>query len=173
MKTVLAYCNSRMTATVAITDSETLRIPTGESTTTGAGSPGAPTVGASGWAAGSRPSSDVDSASAIRIDCTWLEAGGWRPVKVADFDFHLPDALIAQHALPRGESKLLVLDRHSGVTAHARIRDLARYLRSGDLLVANDSRVFPARLLGHRVPSGGAVECLLLAKEDQPPTSNL
>ena len=94
-------------------------------------------------------------------------------MKVADFDFHLPDALIAQHALPRGESKLLVLDRHSGVTAHARIRDLARYLRSGDLLVANDSRVFPARLLGHRVPSGGAVECLLLAKEDQPPTSNL
>jgi len=87
-------------------------------------------------------------------------------VKVADFDFHLPDALIAQHALPRGESKLLVLDRHSGVTAHARIRDLARYLRSGDLLVANDSRVFPARLLGHRVPSGGAVECLLLAREE-------
>lgn len=87
-------------------------------------------------------------------------------VKVADFDFHLPDELIAQAAAPRGESRLLVLDRSSGAVTHARIRDLPRFLRRGDLLVVNDTRVFPARLLGRRVPSGGAVECLLLTRDE-------
>ena len=82
-----------------------------------------------------------------------------------DFDFHLPDELIAQTAAPRGESRLLVLNRETGSIAHARIRDLPAFLRAGDLLVANDTRVFPARLIGRRVPSGGAVECLLLARE--------
>jgi S-adenosylmethionine:tRNA ribosyltransferase-isomerase len=84
---------------------------------------------------------------------------------VSDFNFELPDELVAQHAAPRGASRLLVLHRESGAVEHATVRDLPRYLRSGDLLVANDTRVFPARLLGHRVPSGGAVECLLLARE--------
>ena len=87
-------------------------------------------------------------------------------MKVADFDFHLPDELIAQTAAPRGESRLLVLDRVSGAVTHARIRDLPRFLRRGDLLVVNDTRVFPARLLGRRVPSGGAVECLLLTRDE-------
>ena len=87
---------------------------------------------------------------------------------VSDFDFALPEELIAQTAAPRGESRLLVLDRASGAIAHATIRDMPRFLRPGDVLVANDTRVFPARLLGHRVPSGGAVECLLLAREDSP-----
>ncbi|HYT75547.1 MAG TPA: tRNA preQ1(34) S-adenosylmethionine ribosyltransferase-isomerase QueA [Vicinamibacterales bacterium] len=87
-------------------------------------------------------------------------------MKVADFDFALPDELIAQEASPRGGSRLLVLDRTTGGISHASIRDLPRCLRRGDLLVINDTRVFPARLLGHRVPSGGAVECLLLQKED-------
>jgi S-adenosylmethionine:tRNA ribosyltransferase-isomerase len=87
-------------------------------------------------------------------------------VKVADFDFALPDELIAQEASPRGASRLLVLDRTTGKISHGSIRDLPRCLRRGDLLVINDTRVFPARLLGHRVPSGGAVECLLLQKED-------
>jgi S-adenosylmethionine:tRNA ribosyltransferase-isomerase len=89
-------------------------------------------------------------------------------VKVSDFDFHLPAELIAQTAARRGESRLLVLDRATGALTHARIRDLPRFLRGGDLLVVNDTRVFPARLLGHRVPSGGAVECLLLAREHDP-----
>jgi S-adenosylmethionine:tRNA ribosyltransferase-isomerase len=84
---------------------------------------------------------------------------------LSDFDFDLPAELVAQTALPRGESRLLVLNRDTGATAHAGIRDLPRYLSPGDLLVVNDTRVFPARLLGHRVPSGGAVECLLLARE--------
>jgi S-adenosylmethionine:tRNA ribosyltransferase-isomerase len=95
---------------------------------------------------------------------------------VSDFDFQLPDDLIAQDAAPRGESRLLVMDRHSGAVQHATVRDLPKFLRAGDLLVANDTRVFPARLLGHRVPSGGAVECLLLAREEPrlaPPASRL
>lgn len=91
---------------------------------------------------------------------------------VSDFDFSLPDELIAQHAAPRGESRLMVLDRASDAIFHGAVRDLPRYLRAGDLLVANNSRVFPARLLGHRVPSGGAVECLLLAREFAPGTGH-
>jgi S-adenosylmethionine:tRNA ribosyltransferase-isomerase len=81
------------------------------------------------------------------------------------FDFALPDELIAQAAAPRGESRLLVLDRHTGAVRHQRVRELPSLLKAGDLLVVNDTRVFPARLLGHRDPSGGAVECLLLSRE--------
>jgi S-adenosylmethionine:tRNA ribosyltransferase-isomerase len=82
---------------------------------------------------------------------------------VTDFDFALPDDLIAQTALPRGQSRLLALDRDSGAVAHRTIADLPSLLRHGDLLVVNNTRVLAARLLGHRVPSGGAVECLLLS----------
>jgi S-adenosylmethionine:tRNA ribosyltransferase-isomerase len=85
---------------------------------------------------------------------------------VSDFDFHLPDDLIAQDAAPRGQSRLLVMHRDTGAVEHATVRELPGFLQAGDLLVANDTQVFPARLLGHRVPSGGAVECLLLARED-------
>jgi S-adenosylmethionine:tRNA ribosyltransferase-isomerase len=83
---------------------------------------------------------------------------------VSDFDFDLPDALIAQDAAPRGASRLLVLDRSTGATVDAGVADLPTFLRAGDLLVVNDTRVFPARLRGRRVPSGGAVECLLLGE---------
>jgi S-adenosylmethionine:tRNA ribosyltransferase-isomerase len=89
---------------------------------------------------------------------------------VRDFDFPLPGDLIAQDAAPRGTSRLLVLDRATGRLEHAAITDLARLLRPGDVLVVNNSRVFAARLLGRRVPTGGAVECLLLAPvPDTPP----
>ena len=81
---------------------------------------------------------------------------------VSDFDFALPDELVAQTAAPRGQSRLFVLDRASGVISHRSIADLPDLLRAGDLLVVNDTRVFAARLLGRRVPSGGSVECLLL-----------
>src|SRR3954465_15957405 len=86
---------------------------------------------------------------------------------VAEFDFDLPANLIAQ-APPaeRGTSKLLVLHTDSGRTEHADVRRLPEFLREGDLLVLNDTRVFPARLLGKRTPSGGAVECFLLSKLD-------
>jgi S-adenosylmethionine:tRNA ribosyltransferase-isomerase len=82
---------------------------------------------------------------------------------VSNFDFSLPSDLIAQTAAPRGESRLLVLDRRTGARQHASIGDLPHFLREGDLIVVNDTRVFAARLLGRRVPSGGAVECLLLS----------
>lgn len=84
---------------------------------------------------------------------------------VSDFDFELPDELIAQEPpAARGASRLLRLDRATGQLSHHTIADLARELRAGDLLVVNNTRVFPARLLGHRDPSGGAVECLLVAR---------
>jgi len=85
-------------------------------------------------------------------------------MNVSDFNFDLPAELIAQAPAPeRGGSRLLVLDRKTGRIEHSRVDRLAEFLREGDLLVVNDTRVFPARLLGVRVPSGGAVECLLLA----------
>ena len=90
-------------------------------------------------------------------------------MNTADFDFDLPDAQIAQEPPDeRGGSRLLVLHRAGGVE-HTTFASLAAYLVPGDLLVVNDTRVFPARLLGHRLPGGGAVECLLLG---QLPTSN-
>ncbi len=88
-------------------------------------------------------------------------------MQVSTFDFDLPAGLVAQ-APPaeRGTSRLLVFDRAGGPLAHAGVADLPAFLRVGDLLVVNDTRVFPARLLGRRVPSGGAVECLLLGRID-------
>lgn len=85
-------------------------------------------------------------------------------MRVSDFDFELPDELIAQSAAPRGESRMLVVERGGPRLGDATIADLPRWLRAGDLLVVNDTRVFAARLLGRRDPSGGAVECLLLRR---------
>jgi S-adenosylmethionine:tRNA ribosyltransferase-isomerase len=86
---------------------------------------------------------------------------------VADFDFELPKELIAQEPpAERGMSRMLVLERATGRVTHQAIGDLLTWLRAGDLMVVNDTKVFPARLLGHRVPSGGAVECLLLERLD-------
>ena len=84
-------------------------------------------------------------------------------MNVSDFDFTLPDDLIAQHPPEeRGQSRLLVLHRDEDRLEHTTFPHLVEYLQTGDLLVVNDTRVFPARLLGRRVPTGGAVECLLL-----------
>lgn len=83
-------------------------------------------------------------------------------MNVSDFNFDLPDELIAQHPRPRGSSRLLVLDRSSGARRDTTMADLPSILVPGDVLVVNNTRVMPARLLGHRVTSGGAVECLLL-----------
>jgi S-adenosylmethionine:tRNA ribosyltransferase-isomerase len=88
-------------------------------------------------------------------------------VLVSDFDFELPAELIAQDAAPRGTSRLLVMPRRAGSLEHATVADLPRYLAPGDLLVVNNTRVFAARLLGRREPSGGAVECLLLRRIEQ------
>ncbi len=83
-------------------------------------------------------------------------------MKTSDFDFQLPEELIAQTPLERRDaSRLLTLDRESGAVGHHHFYDLPRFLRPGDCLVLNDSRVLPARLIGHR-PTGGACEVLLL-----------
>src|SRR5471032_799268 len=82
---------------------------------------------------------------------------------VRDFDFDLPPELIAQEPpAVRGGARLLHLDRDSGSIAHTQVSALANLLRAGDLVVVNNTRVFPARLIGRRDPSGGAVECLLV-----------
>src|SRR5258706_9187481 len=84
---------------------------------------------------------------------------------VAEFDFDLPSHLIAQTPAPqRGTSRLLVLHQAAGLVEHSEVSRLPDFLHAGDLLVVNDTKVFPARLVGHRTPSGGAVECLLLSK---------
>ncbi len=83
-------------------------------------------------------------------------------MKTSDFWYDLPDELIAQTPLQqRDSSRLLSMDRMSGELSHRHFYDIIDYLNPGDCLVMNDSRVLPARLLGHR-PTGGAVEVLLL-----------
>jgi S-adenosylmethionine:tRNA ribosyltransferase-isomerase len=87
-------------------------------------------------------------------------------VNVADFDFDLPEALIAQEARPRGQSRLLVVRRDPGTWEEHPIAALPDLLSPGDLLVVNDTRVIPARLLGRRDPSGGVAECFLIERVD-------
>lgn len=82
-------------------------------------------------------------------------------MRVADFDFELPDELIARHPLAeRRASRLLVLDGPSGELRHRQFPDLLDYLRPGDLMVFNDTRVIPARLFGQKA-SGGRLEILV------------
>ncbi len=82
--------------------------------------------------------------------------------KTSDFYYDLPEELIAQTPLEqRDTSRLMVLNRETGEVTHKHFYDILDYLNPGDCLVMNDSRVLPARLLGHR-PTGGAVEVLLL-----------
>jgi len=86
-------------------------------------------------------------------------------LKKSDFDFDLPNALIAQSPLAeRSASRLLVLDRGAGTRQNRQFRELPGMLQPGDLLVFNDTRVLPARLFGHK-ESGGAVEILLLTEQ--------
>ena len=89
-------------------------------------------------------------------------------MNVADFDFELPQASIAQRPAPeRDHSRLLVLDRGVGTVDHRHFAELPELLRRGDLLVLNDTRVLPARLVG-RKPSGGRVELLLVERVGEP-----
>ena len=83
-------------------------------------------------------------------------------MRVADFDFPLPESSIAlQPAEPRDSARLLVHNRSARSVEHRVFRDLVEYLRPGDLLVLNNTKVRPWRLVGRR-PSGGRVECLIL-----------
>lgn len=84
-------------------------------------------------------------------------------MRVEDFDYHLPPELIAQRPVePRDASRLLVLHRNSGRLEHRRFYELPLYLKPGDVLVLNDTRVIPARLWGKKAKTGGQVEVFLL-----------
>jgi len=86
-------------------------------------------------------------------------------MKTSDFDYKLPLGQIAQTAIePRDHSRLMVLSRKDGNMEHRYFYEVGDYLRSGDILVCNDSRVIPARLLGRKVDGGAKVELLLLRK---------
>ena len=87
---------------------------------------------------------------------------------VTDFDYDLPQELIAQHPMePRDHSRLLVVDKKTGEIEHKHFYDLVNYLKPGDVLVFNDTRVIPARLHGTK-DTGAHVEVFLLTREMQP-----
>ena len=89
-------------------------------------------------------------------------------MRLSDFDYPLPDELIAQVASPqRDAARLMRLDRATGEVGHYRVRDIVDLLEPGAVVVVNDTRVVPARLFGRRDPSGGTVECLLLSRLDE------
>lgn len=86
-------------------------------------------------------------------------------MKVSDFDFYLPEELIAQHPLEkRDTSKLMVLDKNTGDIEHKHFHDIIDYLNEGDTLVLNNTRVMPARLIGEKEETGGKIEFLLLKR---------
>ena len=86
-------------------------------------------------------------------------------MRTADFDYHLPPGLIAQTPIePRDSSRLLVMRRDTGALEHRKFTDLVDYLRPGDVMVFNQSRVIPARLYGRRADTGSNVEFLLLRR---------
>ncbi len=88
-------------------------------------------------------------------------------MKTSDFDYHLPPELIAQEPLePRDYSRLMVLERSTGTVGHRIFRELPEMLRSGDCIVVNNSRVFPARLWCRKVETGGRAELLLLRSRE-------
>ena len=104
----------------------------------------------------------MDYVSSRRGDERDQPTSGW---SINDFDYELPQGLIAQTPIePRDSSRLLVINRADGSLAHRRFHEIGDYLRPGDLLIANQSRVIPARLLGRRSETGGQVEVLLLAE---------
>ena len=83
-------------------------------------------------------------------------------MRIEEFDYHLPTSLIAQYPSPqRGEISLMILHRQTGVIEHRAFQDITRYLNSSDLLVMNNTRVLPARLIGKK-ETGGRIEMLLI-----------
>ncbi|MBP1703562.1 MAG: queA [Chloroflexi bacterium] len=88
-------------------------------------------------------------------------------MKTTDFDYDLPVEYIAQTPIePRDAARLLVLPRSDGEIKHAIFSDIGHYLRAGDVLVLNETRVIPARIYARKVPTGGKVELLLLHRTD-------
>lgn len=88
-------------------------------------------------------------------------------MKTSDFYYELPEELIAQHpATPRDSARLLVYDRATGKTEHRIFRELLDYLRKGDVLVINNTRVLPARLFGTKIDTGARIEVLLHKRQN-------
>ena len=88
-------------------------------------------------------------------------------MKTSDFNYDLPEELIAQHPVePRDSSRLLIIDRKSGSLTDKHFYDVIDYLQAGDVLVLNNTKVIPARLIGHRKGHTGEVEFLLLKRID-------
>lgn len=88
-------------------------------------------------------------------------------MKVKDFDYYLPKELIAQHPLEkRDESRLMIVDKKNGDIEHKIFKDIIDYLDEKDCLVLNDTRVFPARLIGEKIGTGAKMEFLLLRRID-------
>jgi S-adenosylmethionine:tRNA ribosyltransferase-isomerase len=85
-------------------------------------------------------------------------------MKKSDFQFDLPSRLIAQYPKERGESKLFILHRSTGEFEHKKFRDIIKYIKKGDCIVVNDTKVIPARFYGFRESTGGKLELLLIEK---------
>lgn len=89
-------------------------------------------------------------------------------MRVKDFSFDLPEEYIAQHPLEkRDNSRLMVLDKNTGEIEHKIFKDILEYLNPGDCLVLNNTRVLPARLIGHKEGTMGRMEFLLLKRKDK------
>ena len=89
-------------------------------------------------------------------------------MRTEDFDYYLPEELIAQTPLKkRDTSKLLVLNKESGKISHRSFFDIVEYLNPGDVLVLNDTKVIPARIIGTKIDTGAVIELLMLKETDE------
>ena len=87
-------------------------------------------------------------------------------MKTSDFNYFLPEELIAQEPLnDRASSRLMVMDRQTGEIKHTVFKSITQYLKKGDCLVINDTKVLPARLIGRRKNTGARIEVLLLVRK--------
>lgn len=93
-------------------------------------------------------------------------------MKTSDFDYELPEELIAQHpAVQRDHSRLLVMDKYTGAVEHRVFRDIVNYLHAGDVLVLNNTKVIPARIFGVKEGGTAKIEVLLLKRDDDLPNT--
>lgn len=93
-------------------------------------------------------------------------------MKTSDFDYELPEELIAQHpAAQRDDSRLLVMDKYTGAVEHRVFRDIVNYLHAGDVLVLNNTKVIPARIFGVKEGGTAKIEVLLLKRDDDLPNT--
>lgn len=93
-------------------------------------------------------------------------------MKTSDFDYELPEELIAQHpAAQRDHSRLLVMDKYTGAVEHRVFRDIVNYLHAGDVLVLNNTKVIPARIFGVKEGGTAKIEVLLLKRDDDLPNT--